>query len=197
MDRASLHVRRADEATEISSYLDSAIILEAARRHHAEAIHPGYGFLTENAAFAQACEAAGIIFIGPSSQAIRQMGSKTGAREVARRAGAPIVPGTRDGLTDPQAAIAFAQEAGFPVMLKAVAGGGGKGMRRVDRIEDLEASFRDASSEADRAFRDPAIYVEKLIEHPRHIEIQLIADSTATSCTWANANALSSAAIRR
>lgn len=175
-DRASLHVRRADEAVEIPSYLDGTAILDAARRHHAEAIHPGYGFLSENASFAAACEQAGIVFIGPSAEAIRKMGSKTGAREIAGNAGAPIVPGTKDGLTDPAAAIEFAREAGFPVMLKAVAGGGGKGMRRVDRLADLESAFRNASSEAERAFGDPAIYVEKLIEHPRHIEIQLIGD---------------------
>ena len=175
-DRASLHVRRADEASEIAGYLDAGSILEAARRHGAQAIHPGYGFLSENAGFAEACERAGIVFIGPSSRAIRQMGSKTGAREIAARAGAPIVPGTREGLTDPAAALAFAREAGFPVMLKAVAGGGGKGMRRVDRAGDLENSFRNASSEAERAFGDGSIYVEKLIEHPRHIEVQLLGD---------------------
>ncbi|MCU1257835.1 MAG: pyruvate carboxylase subunit, partial [Bryobacterales bacterium] len=176
LDRAALHVRRADEAAEVPGYLDISAILDAARRHGAEAIHPGYGFLSENANFAAACEQAGIVFIGPSSDAIRKMGSKTGAREIAGAAGAPIVPGTREGLTDPMAAVAFAHEKGFPVMLKAVAGGGGKGMRRVDRMPDLEPAFRDASSEAERAFGDPAIYVEKLIEHPRHIEIQLIGD---------------------
>ncbi len=176
-DRDSLHVRRADEAAEIPGYLDIPAILDAARRHEAEAIHPGYGFLSENAAFAAACESAGIAFIGPSSGAIRKMGSKTGAREVARAAGAPIVPGTREGLLDPADAIAFARETGFPVMLKAVAGGGGKGMRRVDSLPGLESAFRNASSEAARAFGDPAIYVEKLIEHPRHIEIQLLGDT--------------------
>jgi acetyl-CoA carboxylase biotin carboxylase subunit len=175
-DRASLHVRRADEAAQIPAYLDGGAILEAARTHGAQAIHPGYGFLSENASFAAACEQAGFVFIGPSAASIRTMGSKTGAREIAEKAGAPIVPGTREGVTDPSAAISFARDAGFPVMLKAVAGGGGKGMRRVDRLADLEAAFRNASSEAERAFGDPAIYVEKLIEHPRHIEIQLIGD---------------------
>jgi acetyl-CoA carboxylase biotin carboxylase subunit len=176
VDRAALHVRRAAEAALITSYLDIGSVIDAAHRHGAEAIHPGYGFLSENPDFAAACEHAGIVFIGPSSDSIRKMGSKTSARKIAGAAGAPIVPGTPEGVTDPRDALAFAREAGFPVMLKAVAGGGGKGMRRVDREADLEPAFRNASSEAERAFRDPALYVEKLIEHPRHIEIQLIAD---------------------
>ena len=175
-DRGALHVRKADQAAQIAGYLDVASILDAAHATGAEAIHPGYGFLSENAEFAAACEAAEIAFIGPSSGAIRQMGSKTGAREVAREAGAPIAPGTREGLTDPEEAVAFALETGYPVMLKAVAGGGGKGMRRVDRAEHLAGSFRDASSEAARAFGNPAVYIEKLIEHPRHIEIQVLGD---------------------
>ncbi len=175
-ERAALHVRKAAEAALVPSYLDGAALIEAAKQHGAEAIHPGYGFLSENAGFAAACEEAGIVFIGPSSSAIRSMGSKTGARRIAKAAGAPIVPGTEEGLTDPAQALEFARTAGFPVMLKAVAGGGGKGMRRIDRESDFEAGFRDASSEAARAFRDPAVYVEKLIEHPRHIEIQLIGD---------------------
>jgi acetyl-CoA carboxylase biotin carboxylase subunit len=176
LERTALHVRKAAEAALVPSYLDSASLIEAARRHGAEAIHPGYGFLSENADFAAACEQAGVVFIGPTSDAIRKMGSKTGARKIASAAGAPIVPGTDEGLTDPSEALAFARSAGFPVMLKAVAGGGGKGMRRIDREADFEAGFRDASSEAGRAFANAAIYVEKLIEHPRHIEIQLIGD---------------------
>jgi acetyl-CoA carboxylase, biotin carboxylase subunit len=175
-DRASLHVRKADEATHIGpaasaeSYLNSERILEAARRHGADAVHPGYGFLSENASFAQACENAGFAFIGPSSRSIASMGSKTEARRVAQSSGAPVVPGSD---SDP---VAFALEAGFPVMLKAVAGGGGKGMRRVDRMEDLESAFVAASSEAKRAFGDGRIYVEKLIERARHIEIQVLGD---------------------
>jgi acetyl-CoA carboxylase, biotin carboxylase subunit len=175
-ERTALHVRKAAEAALIPSYLDPAGLIEAARLHGAEAIHPGYGFLSENAGFAADCERAGIVFIGPSSDAIRKMGSKTGARKIASAAGAPIVPGTDEGLSDPSEALAFARSAGFPVMLKAVAGGGGKGMRRIDCEADFEAGFRDASSEAGRAFANAAIYVEKLIEHPRHIEIQLIGD---------------------
>jgi acetyl-CoA carboxylase, biotin carboxylase subunit len=175
-ERTALHVRKAAEAALVPSYLDASGLIEAARHHGAEAIHPGYGFLSENAEFAAACEKAGIVFIGPSSDAIRKMGSKTGARKIAGEAGAPIIPGTEEGLTDPVEALVAAREAGFPVMLKAVAGGGGKGMRRVDREIDFESAFRDASSEADRSFREPAVYVEKLIDHPRHIEIQLIGD---------------------
>jgi acetyl-CoA carboxylase biotin carboxylase subunit len=170
VDRASLHVRKADEAAPIDSYLNIESILDAARKHGADAIHPGYGFLSENAAFAKACEDAGLTFIGPSSQSIALMGSKTEARRVAKSGGAPIVPGTEDGLASSAEAL------GFPVMLKAVAGGGGKGMRRVDRPEDLGSSFEAASSEALRAFGDGRIYIEKLIENARHIEIQVFGD---------------------
>jgi acetyl-CoA carboxylase, biotin carboxylase subunit len=181
-DRAALHVRKADEAAHIGpapsaqSYLDIGRILDAARRHGATAIHPGYGFLSENAAFAQACEDAGFIFIGPSARSIALMGSKTEARRVAKSGGAPIVPGTETGVTSATEAAAFARDTGFPVMLKAVAGGGGKGMRRVDRAEDLASAFDGASSEAARAFGDGRIYVEKLIENARHIEIQVLGD---------------------
>jgi acetyl-CoA carboxylase biotin carboxylase subunit len=181
-DRAALHVRKADEAAHIGpapsleSYLNTARILEAARRHNVEAIHPGYGFLSENAAFAKACENAGFVFIGPSPQSISLMGSKTQARRVASAGGAPIVPGTIEGIVSSAEAQVYAREAGFPVMLKAVAGGGGKGMRRVEQESDLVAAFDAASSEAERAFGDGRIYVEKLIEHARHIEIQVFGD---------------------
>jgi acetyl-CoA carboxylase biotin carboxylase subunit len=181
-DRVSLHVRMADEAEHIGrspsseSYLGINRIIDAARAHGAEAIHPGYGFLSENAEFAAACEAAGIVFIGPSVEAIRKMGSKTAAREIAVTAGVPVVPGMQHGARDASEARAFANHCGFPVLLKAVAGGGGKGMRRVDHAADLESAFRDASSEAEHAFGSPAVYVEKLIEHPRHIEMQLLGD---------------------
>ncbi len=181
-DRRALHVRKADEAAYVGpaasaeSYLNTERILEAARRHGAQAIHPGYGFLSENAGFAQACQDAGFTFVGPSPESIRLMGSKTEARRVAKAGGAPIVPGTAEGLTSSTEAMSFARDAGFPVMLKAVAGGGGKGMRRVDREQDLTASFESASSEALRAFGDGRIYVEKLIENARHIEIQVFGD---------------------
>jgi acetyl-CoA carboxylase biotin carboxylase subunit len=180
-DRTSLHVRMADEAVHIGpppsaeSYLRIDRILDAARKHGAQAIHPGYGFLSENADFAAECENAGIAFIGPSAESIRRMGSKTSSRQVATRAGTPVVPGTDDAVTLDEAR-AFANEHGYPILLKAVAGGGGKGMRRVDREDDLESALRNAASEAERAFRSAEIYIEKLIERPRHIEIQLIGD---------------------
>jgi acetyl-CoA carboxylase biotin carboxylase subunit len=180
-DRLSRHVRMADEAEHIGpspsaeSYLSIEKVLDAARKHGAEAIHPGYGFLSENADFAAACEDAGLAFIGPSAHSIRRMGSKTAARQTAIGAGAPVVPGTGHGVTL-ETARAFAAANGYPILLKAVAGGGGKGMRRVDRDADLESALRDAASEAGRAFRNPEIYVERLIEQPRHIEIQILGD---------------------
>ncbi len=181
-DRASLHVRMADEAAHVGpspsseSYLRIERIIDAARAHGAEAIHPGYGFLSENAEFAAACAAAGLVFIGPSADAIGKMGSKTAARDLAMAAGVPVVPGMHHGARDADEAREFARGCGYPVLLKAVAGGGGKGMRRVDGDADLAAAFRDAASEAERAFGDAAVYVEKLIERPRHIEIQLLGD---------------------
>jgi len=180
-DRTSLHVRMADEAEHVGpgpsaeSYLRIDRILDAARRHGAEAIHPGYGFLSENADFAAACEEAGIVFIGPSAASIRAMGSKTAARQTAIAVGAPVVPGTDHGVTIDEASE-FARAHGYPILLKAVAGGGGKGMRRVDSEADLAGALRDAASEAERAFRSGEIYVEKLIERPRHIEIQVLGD---------------------
>ncbi|HJT87378.1 MAG TPA: acetyl-CoA carboxylase biotin carboxylase subunit, partial [Bryobacteraceae bacterium] len=181
VDRASLHVRMADEAERVGpapsseSYLRIDRILEAAKKHGAEAIHPGYGFLSENADFAEACEAAGLVFIGPSAASIRVMGSKTAARQMAIDGGAPVVPGTQHGVTLDEARQ-FAREQGFPILLKAVAGGGGKGMRRVDREADLESALRNAASEAERAFADSQIYVEKCVERARHIEIQVMGD---------------------
>jgi acetyl-CoA carboxylase, biotin carboxylase subunit len=180
-DRASLHVRMADEAEHVGpspsaeSYLRIDRILEAARKHGADAIHPGYGFLSENGDFAAACEDSGIVFIGPSSASIARMGSKTAARRTAIEAGTPVLPGTEQGVNYAQAAE-FGRRHGYPILLKAVAGGGGKGMRRVDREPDLEAALRDASSEAGRAFRCAEVYVEKLLERPRHIEIQIFGD---------------------
>jgi acetyl-CoA carboxylase, biotin carboxylase subunit len=180
-DRASLHVRRADEAAHIGpaasteSYLHIDRIIDAAKRHGSDAIHPGYGFLSENADFAQACEDAGLAFIGPSAASIRALGSKTSARRIAKEAGAPTAPGIDYGVSFDEAR-AFGREHGYPVLLKAVAGGGGKGMRRVDREADLESSLRDAASEAERAFRNAEVYVEKLITRPRHIEIQVLGD---------------------
>jgi acetyl-CoA carboxylase biotin carboxylase subunit len=182
IDRRALHVQMADEAVCIGpaasseSYLRAENIIKVARQLNAEAIHPGYGFLSENAAFAKACEEAGIKFIGPRWQAIEQMGSKTGARRVAIAAGAPIVPGTEQGIADPDEARRIASEIGYPVLLKAAAGGGGKGMRRVDSEHDLLSAMRSASSEAERAFGSAEVYLEKLIEKPRHIEVQVLGD---------------------
>jgi acetyl-CoA carboxylase biotin carboxylase subunit len=181
-DRASLAVQMADEAAHLGpapsseSYLRIDKIVDAALRHGADAIHPGYGFLSENADFAEACATAGIIFIGPPASAIRRMGSKTSARQVAIAAGAPVVPGTEEALRDANRAREIARGLGYPVLLKAAAGGGGKGMRRVDREQDLESALRDASSEALRAFRNDEVYVEKLVLEPRHIEIQVLGD---------------------
>jgi acetyl-CoA carboxylase, biotin carboxylase subunit len=181
-DRRALHVQMADEAVCVGpapsseSYLVTERILDAARATGAEAIHPGYGFLSENAAFAKSCTDAGIKFIGPTWEAIEQMGSKTAARRLAIQAGAPVVPGTEQGITNNQDARSAAAKIGFPVLLKAAAGGGGKGMRRVDNEADLEAALRDASSEAVRAFGSGEVYIEKLIERPRHIEVQILGD---------------------
>jgi acetyl-CoA carboxylase biotin carboxylase subunit len=181
-DRRALHVQMADEAVPVGpaasseSYLSIPRILHAAKITAAEAIHPGYGFLSENAEFASACERAHIKFIGPSSQTIEQMGSKTAARRVAIAAGAPVVPGTQQGIRDYDEARRTAAGIGYPVLLKAAAGGGGKGMRRVDRESELESAMRGASSEAERAFGSGEVYLEKLVDRPRHIEIQVLGD---------------------
>jgi acetyl-CoA carboxylase, biotin carboxylase subunit len=182
-DRASLHVRVADEAIRIGpapsneSYLRIEKIISAAREVGAEAIHPGYGFLSENAEFAEAVERAGLILIGPPASAMKLMGSKTSARRAAKAAGAPVVPGTTEALSSVEEAERVAGETGYPVMLKAAAGGGGKGMRLVRSPEEIASAFSLARSEAASSFNDPAIYIEKYIERPRHIEIQLIGDS--------------------
>ncbi len=182
VDRAALHVRMADEAVAIGSaasresYLNIDRILDAAAATQSDAVHPGYGFLSENADFAAACESAGVVFIGPSSASIRAMGSKTEGRRLAKAGGAPTVPGTESPILDLDAARQTASAIGYPVLLKAAAGGGGKGMRRVDRDQDFESAFRDASSEAERAFQNGAVYIEKLVENPRHIEIQVLGD---------------------
>ena len=176
VDRTALHVRLADEAARVESYLNIEDVLEAAKRHQADAIHPGYGFLSENAGFASACEAAGIVFIGPSADSIRRLGSKTAARILAKQVNVPVVPGSEEPATNLDHARELARQLGYPVLLKAAAGGGGKGMRRVDRESELEAAIRDASSEAERAFHSSEVYIEKVIEQPRHIEIQIVGD---------------------
>jgi acetyl-CoA carboxylase, biotin carboxylase subunit len=188
-DRAARHVRMADEAVAIGpnppadSYLRIDRIVDAARRTGADAIHPGYGFLAENEDFATACRDAGVTFIGPSPEAIALMGSKTAARTVAIKAGVPVVPGTEAalGVDVPDAAIAAtADEIGYPIMIKAVAGGGGKGMRLVPSAADLASAIRAARSEAGAAFGDSAVYLERRLARPRHIEVQLLGDSYGT-----------------
>lgn len=181
-DRAGLHVLEADEAYRLGpaaaaeSYLRGDLLIEIARRSGADAIHPGYGFLSENADFAEACEQAGINFIGPTASAMRALGSKTRARQAADKAGMPRTPGSTKGLASIEEAFTVADEIGYPVMLKAAAGGGGKGMRAVTRCEDLKSAFEGAQSEAERAFGSSEVYLEKLIERPRHVEIQVLAD---------------------
>jgi acetyl-CoA carboxylase biotin carboxylase subunit len=181
VDRSSLHVTKADEAYLVGpapareSYLNVAKILEVAARCGAEAIHPGYGFLSENAQFARACAEAGIKFIGPPPSAMELMGSKTRARTAMQAAGVPMVPGSARGLSLAEAGE-MAVKVGFPVMIKAAAGGGGKGMRLVKTAAELKSGFETAQSEALRSFNDGEIYVEKFIENPRHIEIQVFGD---------------------
>ena len=181
-DRAALHVLEADEAFLLGpapateSYLRGDLILDIARRTGADAIHPGYGFLSENADFAEGCEGAGIKFIGPTAAAMRALGSKTRARQAADAAGMPRTPGSTQALGSLAEAYSVADEIRYPVMLKAAAGGGGKGMRAVGRREDLKAAFEAAQSEALRSFGSDEVYLEKLIERPRHIEIQVLAD---------------------
>jgi acetyl-CoA carboxylase biotin carboxylase subunit len=182
VDRAALHVRKADEAYPIGaaaaseSYLNIDKILEAAARSGADAIHPGYGFLSENARFAQACADAGVKFIGPNAAAMNAMGSKTRARQAMEKAGVPFVPGTSRGVESFAEAENVAAKIGYPVMLKAAAGGGGKGMRLVHAPEQLKSSLDAARSEAERSFGDSEVYIEKAIVNPRHIEMQVLAD---------------------
>jgi acetyl-CoA carboxylase biotin carboxylase subunit len=183
-DRKSPHVAMADYAVRLGpapakdSYLNVPAILEAARKTRATLIHPGYGFLAENAEFARACAEEGLTFVGPGPDAIEAMGSKTGSRRLMEAAGVPIVPGTTRKADGPEELKAFARRAGYPILLKAAAGGGGKGMRRVDSEGDLESAFARVSSEARAFFSDGAVYAEKLIERPRHIEVQIVADKS-------------------
>ena len=182
-DRAALHVRYATEAYHIGpaspreSYLDIDKIIDVAKRSGANAIHPGYGFLSENPEFVRAVEAAGIIFIGPPAEAMESMGTKTTARQCMSKANVPIVPGLEEAVDDESEAEQHAIEIGFPVMLKARSGGGGKGMRKVDSQAEFASAWRSARSEARASFGDDAVYIEKFLEKPRHIEVQIFADS--------------------
>ncbi len=181
-DRASPHVRAADAAVEIGpapaakSYLVVDRLVEAAKQSGADAVHPGYGFLAERAHFADAVVANDLIFIGPPVAAIRTMGDKVEARRQMRDANVPVVPGTVDPVDSPDAAAAAANELGYPVLLKATAGGGGKGMRRAETARDVRRQFESASSEARSAFGDGSVYLERRLERPRHVEIQILAD---------------------
>jgi acetyl-CoA carboxylase, biotin carboxylase subunit len=181
-DRRALHVRVADEAVHIGpapsneSYLRIDAILDAARETGAQAIHPGYGFLSENADFARACGEAGITFIGPPTHAIEAMGEKTRARSIMQEAGVPLVPGTPSAIEDVEEATRLADEIGFPVLIKASAGGGGKGMRRVDDIDSFSDAFASARREALSAFGNGDVFVEKYVVDPKHVEFQIMAD---------------------
>lgn len=182
-DRDSLHTRMADEAVCVGpppsaqSYLNMANIISAAVTTGAQAVHPGYGFLAENAAFARAIEDSGLVFIGPSPEAIERMGDKSVARETMMAAGVPCVPGSKGSVETAAEALIFADEVGFPVLIKASAGGGGKGMRVAESAEVLEANFTAAKTEAAAAFGNDAVYVEKYLTRPRHVEMQVLADT--------------------
>jgi len=183
VDRHALHVQLADEAVCIGeapsskSYLNVPNIISAALTRNATAIHPGYGFLAENARFAEICADHQICFIGPSPEAMQAMGDKSTAKATMQRAGVPTVPGSPGLVTDEQAALAIARKIGYPVMIKATAGGGGRGMRLVQEPSELSKQFRAAQGEAEAAFGDGGVYLEKFIERPRHIEFQILADS--------------------
>jgi acetyl-CoA carboxylase biotin carboxylase subunit len=185
-DRNALHVRFADEAVCIGpprsadSYLNIPHVISAAEITNVDAIHPGYGFLSENANFAEVCEVSHITFIGPPPEVIRIMGEKDRARQEAASAGLPIVPGSAGVIDDEREAAKVAAEIGFPVMIKAAEGGGGRGMREVCRAEDFGKAFQTARNEAGQAFGSPSVYVEKLIQRPRHIEFQVLGDKHGT-----------------
>jgi acetyl-CoA/propionyl-CoA carboxylase, biotin carboxylase, biotin carboxyl carrier protein len=184
LDREALHAARADEAYNLGdgpaadNYLSVEKIIDAAKRSGAEAIHPGYGFLAENAPFAQACEDAGIVFIGPPASAIEAMGSKTRARELMQKAGVPIVPGTTEPVANVKEALKIAKgEIGFPVAVKAAGGGGGKGFRVALTEAELEGAFEGSSREGEKFFSDPTVYLERYLHDPRHVEVQVLADT--------------------
>ncbi|MGB5240922.1 MAG: acetyl-CoA carboxylase biotin carboxylase subunit [Prochlorococcaceae cyanobacterium] len=182
VDRNALHVQLADEAVCVGeapsskSYLNIPNIIAAAISRGADAIHPGYGFLAENDRFAEICAAHGLTFVGPSPEAIRAMGDKSTAKSTMQRVGVPTIPGSEGLLEDSQEASVLAARMGFPVMIKATAGGGGRGMRLVQEPEQLEGLFKAAQGEAEAAFGNPGLYMEKFIERPRHVEVQILAD---------------------
>lgn len=182
-DRNSLHIRLADskvcigEGAARNTYLNMDALITAAKNMGCDAVHPGYGFLSENSRFAEKCRENGLIFIGPEPSVIDSMGNKSAARAMMRRAGVPVVPGSREAVYDAAEAQRIAEEIGFPVMIKASSGGGGKGMRECYAAEDFENEFITAQRESANAFGDDAMYIEKLILHPRHVEVQILGDS--------------------
>ena len=182
-DRDALHARLADEAYLIGpgpaaeSYLAQERVIEVALRAGAEAIHPGYGFLAENASFARAVEQAGLVWIGPPAEAIELMGEKTAARAAMKAAGVPVVPGTTQPARSPEEVIRAAEEIGWPIAIKAAAGGGGKGLKLVRAPEEVAAAFASAQREGQAYFADPSVYVERYLEDPRHVEVQVLADA--------------------
>jgi acetyl-CoA carboxylase biotin carboxylase subunit len=186
-DRTALHVREADFAVEVGpapaaqSYLNTERILEAARSTNADAVHPGYGFFSENAGFARAVEGAGLVFIGPPADAIQRMGDKVESRKLMTAAGVPVVPGSPDTLENEEQARSLAAELGYPIMVKAAAGGGGKGLRLVESEKELPSVVRTVASEAKSSFGDGRFYVEKYLSRPRHIEVQVLADKQGST----------------
>lgn len=182
VDRTALHVQMADEAVCVGdppssrSYLNIPNIIAAATSRGADAIHPGYGFLAENDRFAEICNAHGLTFVGPSPESIREMGDKSTAKATMQRVGVPTIPGSEGLLENPEEAAELAESMGYPVMIKATAGGGGRGMRFVRSSEELETLYRAAQGEAEAAFGNPGLYMEKFIDRPRHVEVQILAD---------------------
>src|SRR6266508_3012817 len=182
-DRGSLHVGFADEAFLVGPgppaerYLNQDRILEAATRGGAEAIHPRYGFLAENATFARSCAEAGLVWIGPPPEAMELMGSKIASRETMRAAGVPIIPGTTEPVASPDEVRRLGEELGWPIAIKASAGGGGKGLKVVASPEEVERAFQAARREGEAYFSDPAVYVERYLEDPRHVEVQVLGDA--------------------
>ena len=203
-DRLAVHRFKADEAYlvgvgkgPVGAYLDIEGIVEMAKERGVNYIHPGYGFLAENADFAEACAKAGLTFVGPRPELLRKMGDKTEARALAKAAGVPILPGTDDPITTRAKAVKVAKDIGFPLIIKAAFGGGGRGMRVVHKAKDLERLLDEARGEADRAFGNPAVFLEKYVPRAKHIEVQILGDNTATCCTCTSAIAPCSGGTKR